>query len=592
VFKSIQSKLILVYLLLILVAMEVTGLYLLQQLQNVYVTKVQEDISSSTQLLAGQLANLQRDGRLDAAVVQPYVARWPGDVIVLDENQTVVGVSLRQPGADQLLGQKLTADDVSPARLGTVTRRIGREGRERIAYEARPVVLDGSVVGVVYAKASLEEAYARVGDIRDVLLVATGLALGTTAVMGVALARTITGPIRELTRTAAEIAAGDFERTIHVRSKDEIGQLGETFNLMTRRLVETLNEVHGEKNRVEAILTHMADGLIALDSTGRILKLNSAAERMLAVEQGEALGSQLDELWPNMGLGELVAVAHETRRPLIQEVRFGSLIFSAHVTPLPGGSQASGTVIVLQDVTEMQRLAEMRRDFVANVSHELKTPLTSVKSYVETLLYGAADDPKLRTQFLQVVQSETDRMARLVRDLLYLSQFDQGGVQWDVGNHAIAPFLADMVRRLQPQIEEKQLQVEINVDPQTPLGRFDRDKVSQVMINLLANAIEFTPNGGAVTVEGRGEGSMVRIAVRDTGIGIPQEDLPRIFERFYRVDKARSRTLGGTGLGLAIAKQIVELSGGTIRINSKLGEGTEVVFTLPAAPAKDGRREA
>jgi two-component system sensor histidine kinase VicK len=584
VFRSIQSKLILVYLLLVLIAMEVTGLYLLRQLQNVYVGKVQEDVSTSMQLLAGQLANLQREGRLESANVQPYVERWPGEVIVLDENQTVVGTSRRRAEAEQLIGQKLTSDDVSPARLGTVTRRVGQENGERMAYEARPVTFEGNVIGVIYAKASLEGAYSRVSDIRDILLVATALALGATAVMGIALARTITGPIRALTRTAAQIAGGDFHQTIEVRSADEIGQLGETFNTMTKRLVQTLGEVQGEKNRVDVILTHMADGLIALDSAGRIIKLNAAAQRMLSVEEHEALGQQMDELWPTMGLGELAAVAHETNRSFTQEARFGSLIFTAHVTPLPGDSQAAGTVIVLQDITELQRLAEMRREFVANVSHELKTPLTSVKSYVETLLDGAAEDPQLRTQFLQVVASETDRMARLVRDLLNLSQFDQGAAQWEVASHAVGPFLTDMVRRLQPQIDQKGLSVEVIVAPYTPQARFDRDKISQVMINLLANAIEFTPAGGRIWVEARGEGGSVRFAVRDSGVGIPEADLPRIFERFYRVDKARTRTLGGTGLGLAIAKQIVELSGGTIRISSTLGEGTEVVFTLPVAP--------
>lgn len=582
-FRSIQSKLILVYLLLVLVAMEVTGLYLLRQLQNVYVSKVQEDVSTSMQLLAGQLANLQRDGRLETTSVQGYAERWPFEVIVLDENQTVVGANRRRPDASQLIGQKLTADDVSPARLGTVTRRIGMENGVRTAFEARPVTFEGNVIGVVYAKASLEEAYSRVGDIRDILLVATALALGTTAVMGVALARTITGPIRALTRTAAQIAAGDFHQSIQIRSADEIGQLGETFNTMTNRLVETLGEVQNEKNRVEVILTHMADGLLAMDTEGEIIKLNAAAERMLAVEEAEALGRQVDELWPTMGFGELAAVARETSRSLIQEVRFGSLIFKAHVTPLPGDSHAAGTVIVLQDITELQRLAEIRREFVANVSHELKTPLTSVKSYVETLLDGAAEDPDLRTQFLQVVESETDRMTRLVRDLLNLSQFDQGAAQWEVATHTVGPFLTDMVRRLEPQIAQKGLTVQVNVAPQTPQARFDRDKISQVMINLLANAIEFTPTGGQISVEARGEGTTVRFAVRDSGVGIPEADQPRIFERFYRVDKARTRTLGGTGLGLAIAKQIVELSGGTIHISSVLGEGTEVFFTLPVA---------
>ncbi|HEY8345829.1 MAG TPA: ATP-binding protein [Symbiobacteriaceae bacterium] len=587
-FRSIQSKLILVDLLLVLVAMQLSGAYLINQLEQAYVSQIQDDLHQSAQLLVGHLSGYTVDGQLDEASVAEFVAGWPGNVLVLDANSTVIAASLKDASNRELIGKKLTHDDISPALIGQETRRTGQENGKPTAFETLPITVDDEVVGVLYLKASLEEAYRRLGDIREVFLVATLLALGSSAILGVALARTITGPVREVTRTAARIAGGDFGQFIRVRSSDEIGQLGEMFNRMTSRLRQTLEEVRGEKNKVEAILAHMADGLLALDAQGRISKLNPAAERMLRVSEPEVLGRLPDEVWPGIGLAESVAWARKENRSLTREIHRGPQTLLAHVTPLQGeGSDSAGTVVVFHDITELQRLEAMRREFVADVSHELKTPLTTVKSYVETLLDGAAEVPEVRDQFLRVVQAETDRMTRLVRDLLQLSQLDQGQARWDVRPTSMANLVEESLSRLQVPLEQKRQRVNLIFHPDTPLAKVDREKLQQVLVNLLANAIEFTPAEGEITVEVEPADSMVRVTVRDTGIGIPPEDLPRIFERFYRVDKARSRMLGGTGLGLAIAKQIVELSGGTIAIASEVGKGTEVVFTVPAAPTGD-----
>jgi two-component system, OmpR family, sensor histidine kinase VicK len=592
VFRSIQSKLILVYLLLILVAMQVSGAYLIKELERAYVAKVQEDLHQSAQLLVGHLSNYTVAGKLDGQSVAAFIERWPGDVLVLDANGSVIGATLKQPSHQQLIGKKFTHDDVSPALVGQETKRVGSEVSERMAFEALPITSTNVVVGVVYLKASLEEAYSRLKDIREVFLVATAVALVSTAALGIALARTITGPVREVTRKAAEMAGGNFDQSIEVRSTDEIGQLGDMFNRMTRRLKQTLAEISGEKNKVEAILAYMADGLLALDSTGRVIKLNPAALRMFQAPEAEVLGRFPEEVWPEVKLEAALAQAHAENRSVTHEIRFGSLILLAHVTPLTSErNEPAGTVVVFHDITELEKLEAMRREFVANVSHELKTPLTTVKSYVETLLDGAADDADIRSRFLRVVESETDRMARLVRDLLHLSQLDHGSANWDVQSHEVPLLVEECLARLAVPVERKQLKMNRVFQPGTPLGLFDRDKLQQVVINLLANAIEFTPSNGEITVTVRGEGTMVWVAVKDSGIGIPKEDLPRIFERFYRVDKARSRMLGGTGLGLAIARQIVELLGGAISIESVPGRGTEVTFTVPAASPAEVRWE-
>ncbi|HYG60652.1 MAG TPA: ATP-binding protein [Symbiobacteriaceae bacterium] len=589
-FRSIQSKLIIVYLLLILVAMQLSMVYLLKRLENTYVQQVQDDLAQRAHLLVGQLSNYIVDGKLDENAVAPFVERWFGDVIVLDNNSKVLGATAQQPNHRELIGKKLTHDDISPVLVAPEGENRRVDPVERMAFHAVPITYANAVVGVVYSKAPLEDAYDRLAEVRQVLLVAWAIALGSTVTLGVALSRTITGPVREVTRKAAEMAGGNFDQTIEVHSSDEIGQLGEMFNRMTRRLKQTLEEIQGEKGKVEAILAHMADGLLALNHAGTIIKVNPAAERMFQTPETHVLGKLPHEVWPEMNLEPVLKQALQESRSLTQEVRVGQLFLLAYVTPLYGErNQAVGAVVVFHDITELEKLEGLRREFVANVSHELKTPLTTVKSYVETLLDGAADDPEVRARFLRVVEGETDRMARLVKDLLHLSQLDQGIVTWDIQAHEMAPLVDECLARLSVPIERKRLNIGRVLAEGTPPARFDRDKMQQVLINLLANAVEFTPAGGQITIGIKPGGSMVKVSITDSGIGIPKEDLPRIFERFYRVDKARSRMLGGTGLGLAIARQIVELLGGAISIDSQYGEGTEVVFTIPAALASEAR---
>ena len=589
-FRSIQSKLIIVYLLLVLVAMQLSMVYLLKQLERSYVAKEQDELHQVAALLAGQFSGYMEENRLDEGKIGLIVANVPGDVIVLDGNGKVIGATAKQPEHKELLGKKYSHDDITPALVSfQPVQSVGEnESGERMVAEALPIEYRGQVIGVIYVKASLADAYSRLSQVRDTLLAAWAIALVSTATLGIALARTITGPIREVTRKAADMAGGNFDQTIKVRSTDEIGQLGDMFNRMTRRLKATLDEIQGEKNKVDAILTHMADGLLALDQAGRIIKLNPAAERMFRTMEPEVLGCLPQEIWPELKLETALTKAAQETRSVTYEFRFGAFYLLAFITPLFGDrNQIAGTVVVFHDITELEKLEALQREFVANVSHELKTPLTTVKSYVETLLDGAAEEPDVRERFLRVVESETDRMARLVKDLLHLSQLDQGSVSWDIQPYELPALVDECVARLAVQIDRKKLVISRVYAASAPLAMIDRDKLQQVLLNLLANAVEFTPPGGLITAEVKPAGAMVRIEVRDTGIGIPTEDLPRIFERFYRVDKARSRMLGGTGLGLAIARQIVELLGGAISIDSELGKGTEVVFTVPAAPAPE-----
>lgn len=589
-FRSIQSRLISMYLLLVLVAMILAGSALQNSLQNYYLDSVRENLEIQGQVLAGLAQRSLETGDRNGINnwVQHFDTQLGVSVAVLDADGVVLGASRDE--AD-VVGKKLRADEISHALGGSRGEAVRRDPRtqQRQLHMGLPLTVRGQVVGVIYLKASLERAYATLEQIWRFLAYATALALVVTAILGYALSRTITAPVRELTTRAAEMAGGHFDQTIQVRSNDEIGQLGSMFNHLTQRLKETLDEIRSEKNKAEAILNYMADGLLALDSQGKVILVNPAAERLLGTEQTNALGKAPGEIWPQMQLEPAVQEAHHTGNSVARTFALSrprEVILQGYVTPLKGEKkQVSGTVVVLHDVTEQQALEQMRRDFVANVSHELRTPLTTVKSYVETLLDGAVEEPDLRSRFLRVVEAETDRMVRLVRDLLHLSQLDRGKASMDLQDHALVPLLDECLTKLALPMERKHLLLQRDFPTDLPPVRVDRDKVQQVILNLLTNAIEFTPDSGEITVSLRHEHNLLRVRIEDTGIGIPAEDLPRIFERFYRVDKARSRTLGGTGLGLAIAREIILAMGGQIAIESEEDKGTVVTFSVPIASA-------
>ncbi|HHW56036.1 MAG: ATP-binding protein [bacterium] len=597
-FKSIQWKMGLLYFLLILIAMQVIGVQLLQSLQQYYENNYADGLTAQGELIGGLLRryfteSLQED--YIASLVGEFRLETGAEIIVLDSNGVVLGAS---QGRSYLVGKRWGQPEISRALTGIKGQEIRWDPirQERLMSTAIPVLDGRETVGVVYLSGSLAEIDRTLQDIRTFLLSATAIALIITAIIGAGLARTITRPIQEVTQKAALIAAGDFDQRITIRSADEIGQLGETFNYLSSRLQETLREIAHQKNKVEAILTNMNDGVLALDEGGSLIHSNPAACRMLGLKEEEALGKPwqeipvLEQLEPV--LEEVWAHKKNISTQLVV-VQKNPRVIQVHLTPLGDvGENLRGTVIALHDITEQEKLESMRKDFVANVSHELKTPITTIKSYVETLLDGAVTDEKLVIPFLNVVATETDRMARLVRDLLQLSQLDYEEVRWEKRPLALPELVQNAARRWLVEMEKKKLCLALDLAPDLPLVLADKDRVEQVLENLLSNAVKFTPEGGSITITGAAEENFVRVVIADTGIGIPPEDQSRIFERFYRVDKARSRSQGGTGLGLSIAQELIRAQGGDITLDSEPGKGTRVSFTLPVAtplPSTDNR---
>ncbi|HHY64394.1 MAG TPA: cell wall metabolism sensor histidine kinase WalK, partial [Clostridiaceae bacterium] len=392
---------------------------------------------------------------------------------------------------------------------------------------------------------------------------------------------TITLPINDIMHKAEKITDGEFGQAIEVRSDDELGRLAKTFNFMSSRLKSMLTEITSEKKKLETILNYMNDGIIAYNRNGEVIHINPAAKRLLYNKLSDIVS--FDEFMSTLGIELSIEQVTNDRNNCepSQKVQYRDRFFKVQLAVFTDeNEQVDGIITVIQDITEEQKLEKMRREFVANVSHELRTPLTSVKSYTETLLDGALSDMQTAEQFLHVINEETDRMTRLVKDLLTLSQHD-GGIKLNLEDTSIGDLVAACVNRMRREAEAKKQSLKLKIRPNIPIISVDRYRIDQLIVNIIGNAIKYTPEKGEIWVHVYCERDMVIINVSDNGIGIPESDLNRIFERFFRVDKARSRQMGGTGLGLSIAKEIAVMHGGDITVKSKLGKGTSVFIKLP-----------
>ncbi|MCG8403256.1 MAG: ATP-binding protein [Firmicutes bacterium] len=412
-------------------------------------------------------------------------------------------------------------------------------------------------------------------------------ALGVSFLLAVAFAWVLyhrfIGPLREITETSRDIARGNLERKISATSMDEIGDLARSINDMATRLRQTISEITEQKNRAQAVLDSMADVVLALDGKGRIIMVNPAVETIFGISQAECVGKSVVEVIRNFDLDMVLQKVQGSHNPVAREIKIISpepRIFMLRVTPLAGSGQG-GVVVLLRDITERKRMEQMRSEFMANASHELRTPLTSIRGFVETLMDSGTEDPQMTRHFLEIIAAETARLSNLLDDLLDLSRIEERRVVHRWQREEIGTLVDRVLTICGTKAEEKQIAIKANLPPRLPYLFGDPDLLAQVFINLVDNAIKYTPEGGTVTLSASVTGDEIKIEVADTGAGIPAENLPRIFERFYRVEKARTRDTGGTGLGLAIVKHIVKGHGGRVEVKSVVGKGTVFSVFLP-----------
>jgi two-component system phosphate regulon sensor histidine kinase PhoR len=459
---------------------------------------------------------------------------------------------------------------------------------EPLFYVGMPVRDAGRIVGVLRLALPLSVVTSSYAALHRVMLVGGLLALLVAVAMGVFISGRITRPVVEMQRTARRMSEGNFELRAPVRSVDEIGALGSALNVMAVRLRDKIEDLEAEQAKVGAILDAMVEGVVAVDGRDEIMLMNERALSILGLP-ARGLGKPLLEVIRNTDLHDVVRATRALgdESPAQHEFRVSGHpehVIRVNAVPLALGGDERGVVMVLHDVSELRRLEQVRTEFVANVSHELRTPLTAIQGYIETLLGGALDDPDTAHRFLGIVVRHTERLGRLLNDLTDLSNIELGKVALHLAPTGLAPLVDSVIAIIQPRADAAGIVVERALPDALPLVLADHDRLEQILINLVDNAVKFSRPAGRVTVGAAvaGDGG-VEVWVRDTGVGIPAADLPRITERFYRVDRARSRALGGTGLGLAIVKHLVMAHGGELHIESEPDLGTRVRFTLSAA---------
>ena len=579
-FRSLHMKLVLVLVLLIVSVMAVVGTFLINSVTSYHIQEFESQMSSVFTgefiLTLEQNAAASTDGRALREMIEAYSAPLGIDeyrrFYVLDGK---TGQYLS--GSDDSYGSAMA---LTPNILTAMTGQVGQENGLLGEYFDVAIPIrdqDGDtafVVGVLDDKTELSELN---WNLFTILIRAMLFGLVVAIFLSFLLSKTITNPVERLTDQAARIAGGDFSNLSEIESNDEIGILSQTFNEMSVQLESTLRQVGEERNKLDTLFQHMADGMVAFDSRGRLLQYNPAAETMLGRRLTE--DSTYSDVFPDVQV---------KREDLAQDGRTIEVDFAAnqrflkvYFAPIRLGNEDQGLMAVLHDVTEQRKLDDSRREFVANVSHELRTPLTNVRGYAETLMSADDIDRETQLRFLSVIGSEADRMTRIVKDLLTLTRLDYNRMEMKMESMDLLAIGKKAAQAMEMEAGNRGLTLHCDLPEVLPKTYGDPERIQQVVINILTNAIKYNKPQGSVRLTGGSEGNRVFLRVEDTGIGVPKEDIPRLFERFYRVDKARSRESGGTGLGLAIAKQIAESHGGSITFESEYGKGSVVTLFLP-----------
>ncbi|MCR2822730.1 cell wall metabolism sensor histidine kinase WalK [Lederbergia panacisoli] len=598
-FRSIHLKFVLIYVLLILIAMQIIGVYFVGKLEDQLVTNFQKGIEGRLPLLEYNIREeiVKDRSAEDALPLEAEIKNLLFDfstadiseVRIINKRSLIIGTS--EQNNEGVIGQKSTNPMVKRTlELGEAEDKIyfDRPSEGRIWVLTSPIKQNGEVIGTIYLVAKIETVFEQMDEINSIFITGTIIAMFITAILGIVLARMITRPISDMKRQATAMAKGNFSRKVRVYGNDEIGQLALSFNNLTKKLQEAQAMTEGERRKLSSVLSYMTDGVIATDRKGKVILINERAADMLDVSRETVISQPITEL---LELDE-----DYTFEELLEEKESVILDYSTPETHFILRANMSviqretgfvnGLIVVLHDVTEQEKLDAERRDFVSNVSHELRTPLTTMRSYLEALKDGAMKDETLGPRFLSVTQLETERMIRLVNDLLQLSKMDRR-------NYEINPAWVDFITFFNYIIDRFEMTKERDVyfrrlfPKQAVFVEIDEDKLTQVIDNIISNALKYSPEGGTVTFRVKVLDDKIEVSISDQGIGIPKDNIQKVFERFYRVDRARTRQLGGTGLGLAIAKEMIGAHGGDIWAKSKEGKGTTILFTLPYDPGQE-----
>ncbi|WHX40615.1 cell wall metabolism sensor histidine kinase WalK [Mesobacillus sp. AQ2] len=593
-FRSIHLKFVLIYVLLILVAMQIIGVYFVRKLETTLMTNYQESVKSRVDLLVYDLQEemVKERGKEDPTkeeAIRQILSDY-NKTNDISEIRVIDGSSFKILGTSSTSNQGLVGQRTPDVKIKRSI--IFEEDEDVIQWDPKsnkrvwvlstPIMHNSEAIGAVYLVARIDNIFKQMNDINKILATGTAIALIFTAILGILLAQTITRPISDMRKQALAMTRGNFSRKVKVYGYDEIGQLAITFNNLTKKLQEAQATTEGEKRKLSSVISYMTDGVISTDRKGRIILINDPAEQMLGVSRETVLSQPLVSV---LGLDEnysfedllqekdsIILDYSTKRKPFILRANFSVIQKESGFV--------NGLIAVLYDVTEQEKIDMERREFVANVSHELRTPLTTMRSYLEALADGAWRDEEIAPNFLETTRGETERMIRLVNDLLQLSKLDSVDYRLSKEWVDFPVFFNRIIDRFE-MTKEQNVAFVRELPSEAIFVEIDEDKITQVLDNIISNAMKYSPEGGTITFKVKELDDQIVASISDEGVGIPKDNLDKIFDRFYRVDKARTRKLGGTGLGLAIAKEMVNAHGGKIWADSVEGKGTTVQFTLP-----------
>lgn len=599
IFQSIHFKIVIVFVFLLIVVLEIIGAYFVGQLETKMVNVFKDDISERVNFLGTNLQPILKNPDSKTyhedinRLVSDFSRRNISKTEIIDVDHYIVGTNLNP----NTIGRISKDNDVKQALvIGKQSERpYPDENNDRVWKVVMPIISDDNkILGVISVESNIESVYKQISSITEIFFKASMIAAGVTVVLALFISRAITKPISEMKKQATQMAEGDYSGQVKIYGQDELGQLSLAINDLSTKVEEAQESTEAERRRLDSVLEHMTDGVIATDRRGKVVIINETALELLNLTQDKAVGYSILEI--------LKIQEHFTLRHLLETQEELILDFSTEDNEVTLRGEfsliqretgfISGLVCVLHDITEQEKIERERRDFVSNVSHELRTPLTSMRSYLEALNDGAWKDPDIAPRFLAVTQEETDRMIRMITDLLNLSRMDAGKDTFELEYVNINELFSHVLNRFDMMLQSADKPVKPFVIKRDFTKRdlwveVDADKMIQVLDNIMNNAIKYSPSGGTITCRLMETHNNIVISIADEGLGVPKKDIPHVFDRFFRVDKARARSMGGTGLGLAISKEVVQKHGGKIWLESIENKGSTFFISLPYVPYEE-----
>jgi len=587
--NSFRTRLTLIMIAMIALSVSAAGLFMVKTFKENHINALEDNMVREMQIISakmnwksGEISSLYDYYTNEAKELQRYTG---ARVTFIRNDGVVLGDSNGDP---RDMDNHLNRTEIKEALTSGSGRsiRASETVKQNMMYVAIPVkVVPDQEPDVIRLAMSLKEVDESIRHLTMMLFLGLLVLFLIAAFISYRLALGLTRPLEQITKVAKRIKNMDYLARVDVTKQDEIGELGNAINAMADSLQIQMTRIQQNENQLESVLDNMINGIVMIDLNGKIVLMNRRAEEVLGFSARELVGRHYAEAKQQYELSQMIQEGLKSKQHLREEITFyfpEERLLELNLVPIhPEGNDFSGVLLVLQDVSAIRRLERMRSEFVANVSHELKTPITAVKGFAETLLGGAVNDEETARSFLQIIFDESDRLNRLIGDILELSKIESRRVPLIFSPVEIDTFVHKSIKLMESEAARKRIELSMNIEPGLYVEA-DEDRLRQIIMNLLSNGINYTPEGGRVSlkVEGLGD-DHIRIQISDSGIGIPKKDLPRIFERFYRVDKARSRSSGGTGLGLSIVKHLVELHKGTITVTSDVGVGSTFTIELP-----------